>query len=105
MPATPPHTPEGVTSSAARYWNLNLTLTAFLLVLWAFVSLGCGVLLAPWLNQWTLPGTGYPLGFWFAQQGSIVTFVVLILTYALIMNRLDRSQLAAKAMEQSGGES
>jgi len=61
-----------------------------LLAIWAFVGLGCGVLFADTLNQFTLPGTGYPLGFWFAQQGSIVTFVVLILIYALAMNRLDR---------------
>ena len=62
---------------------------AVLLVIWASVGLGCGILFADTLNQYTLPGTGYPLGFWFAQQGSIVTFVLLILIYALLMNRLD----------------
>ncbi|MGA1204260.1 MAG: DUF4212 domain-containing protein [Opitutales bacterium] len=73
-----------------RYWRKNLKLMGLLLAVWALVGLGCGVLFADYLNQWELPGTGYPLGFWFAQQGSILTFVVLILVYAILMNRLDR---------------
>ena len=74
----------------ARYWRSNLTLTLSLLAGWAVLGLGAGILLADFLDQWKLPGTGYPLGFWFAQQGSIVGFVVLILIYAVGMNRLDR---------------
>ena len=73
-----------------KYWTSNLRLMGILLLVWAFVSLGCGVVFADYLNQYTLPGTGYPLGFWFAQQGSIVVFVLLILVYAILMNRLDR---------------
>lgn len=73
-----------------RYWRSNLKLMGVLLTVWAFVGLGCGILFADSLNRYMLPGTGYPLGFWFAQQGSILTFVVLILIYALAMNRLDR---------------
>lgn len=73
-----------------RYWRSNLRVMAGLLFIWAFVSLGCGILWADWLNQFNLPGTGYPLGFWFAQQGSIVVFVLCILAYCLAMNRLDR---------------
>ena len=72
------------------YWRANLRLLAFLLSIWAFVSFGCGIVLRPWLDQWTLPGTGFPLGFWFAQQGSILVFVVLIFIYAWRMNALDR---------------
>ena len=72
------------------YWRGNLRLMAVLLVIWAAAGLGCGVLFADVLNQWELPGTGYPLGFWFAQQGSIIVFVLLILIYAVLMNRLDR---------------
>ena len=72
------------------YWRRNLILMGGLLTIWAVVSLGCGVLWADYLNQFVLPGTGYPLGFWFAQQGSIVVFVLLILVYAIMMNRLDR---------------
>ena len=45
--------------------------------------------MADWLDQWMLPGTTYPLGFWFAQQGSIYVFVVLIVVYVVAMNRLD----------------
>ena len=63
---------------------------AVLLSVWAFVGLGCGVLWADWLNRFKLPGTGFPLGFWFAQQGSIIVFVLLTLVYCLLLNRLDR---------------
>ena len=73
-----------------RYWKANLTLVAVLLSIWAIVSFGLGILLAPWLDQFMLPGTQYPLGFWFAQQGSIYIFVVLIAIYVVAMNRLDR---------------
>ncbi len=73
-----------------RYWMSNLRIMAALLVLWAVPSFGCGILLADWLNRFRLPFTGFPLGFWFAQQGSIVIFVLCILIYCLAMNRLDR---------------
>ena len=79
-----------VHAALERYWRSNLRIMAALLVLWAAVSFGCGILFADWLNQWNLPFTGFPLGFWFAQQGSIVTFVLCILIYCLAMNRLDR---------------
>jgi len=69
------------------YWRANLVTIGWCLALWAFVSLGCGIVLAPWLNQFQLGG--YPLGFWFAQQGSIYTFIVIIFVYAWRMNRLD----------------
>ena len=73
-----------------RYWRDNLRIMAILLLIWASVSFGCGILLADWLNQFHLPFTGFPLGFWFAQQGSIATFVICILIYCLAMNWLDR---------------
>jgi putative solute:sodium symporter small subunit len=60
-----------------------------LLACWAVVGLGCGVLFADWLNQFK-PFGGFPLGFWFAQQGSIIGFVLIILIYAIAMNRLDK---------------
>ena len=72
------------------YFRANLRLIAVLLSIWAAVSFGGGILLAPWLNGFMLPFTQYPLGFWFAQQGSIYVFVVLILVYVVAMNRLDR---------------
>ncbi len=71
-----------------RYWRTNVRLMSSLLVVWAAVSLGCGVLFVDALNAYRLGG--FPLGFWFAQQGSIIVFVVLILIYAVAMTRLDR---------------
>lgn len=77
-------------TSRTRYWRRNLKLVAALLAIWFAVSFGAGILLAPWLNALRIPGTGFPLGFWFAQQGSIYVFVILIFVYARRMNRLDR---------------
>ena len=71
-----------------QYWRTNVAIMAVLLCIWAAVGLGCGVLFADWLNQFSLGG--YPLGFWFAQQGSIIAFVLLILIYCVLLNRLDR---------------
>jgi len=71
-----------------RYWRANLRLIAVLMTIWATVSLGCGILLVEWLNQFTIGHL--PLGFWFAQQGSIYTFIVLILVYAVRMGQLDK---------------
>jgi putative solute:sodium symporter small subunit len=102
--ATPaPEPSERVRAALQRYWRANLRIMALLLVLWAAVSFGCGILIADWLNQFTFPFTGFPLGFWFAQQGSIVVFVLCILIYCLAMNRLDRrhhAELAALGEER-----
>lgn len=72
-----------------RYWIANLRLVAMLLSIWFLVSFGCGILFVDALNQIQI--AGFKLGFWFAQQGSIVVFVVLIFVYAVLANRLDRS--------------
>ncbi|WP_317494222.1 DUF4212 domain-containing protein [Haloechinothrix sp. LS1_15] len=80
------------------YWRSNLRLMVVLLAIWAFVSLGCGVLLADQLNAVSI--AGYPLGFWFAQQGSIYTFLLLILVYAVRMDRLDRKFGVSERDEQ-----
>ena len=72
------------------YFHANLRLIGGLLAIWAAVSFGCGILLAPSLNAFRLPFTEYPLGFWFAQQGSIYVFVLLIVVYVVAMNRMDR---------------
>ena len=81
---------ERLKESLERYWRANLRIMAALLFLWGFVSFGCGIVFADWLNQFRLPFfEGFQLGFWFAQQGSIVTFVICILIYCLAMNRLD----------------
>ena len=65
---------------------------SLLLFCWFFFSLGCGVLWADFLNQWTIPGTGFKLGFWFAQQGSILAFVIIVFIYARLMNRVDKAE-------------
>ncbi len=78
-----------VRASLKRYWRKNIIFTIVLLTFWVAAGLGCGVLLADWLNLYKLSGTGFPLGFWFAHQGSIIIFVLLILAYCLLMNRLD----------------
>ena len=91
-------------SAHKRYWRKNLQIMAILLIVWACASLGCGVLFADWLNQFRLPFTGFPLGFWFAQQGSIIVFVLCILTYCLLMNALDRKyQAELQALRNHNG--
>ncbi|MCU0518081.1 MAG: DUF4212 domain-containing protein [Oscillatoria sp. Prado101] len=70
------------------YWRANTGLIRNLLIVWAVVSLGCSILLVEPLNN--LRMGGLPLGFWMAQQGSILVFVGLIFTYAVQMDRLDR---------------
>jgi putative solute:sodium symporter small subunit len=69
------------------YWRRNLRLMAVLLTIWALVSFGAGILFVDTLNQVTF--LGFPLGFWFAQQGSIITFVLLIAIYVWRMDKLD----------------
>ena len=76
-----------VVEAIDRYWRKNVRIMAVLLAVWAFAGLGCGVLFADTLNRFQLGG--FPLGFWFAQQGSILIFVLLILIYGLLLNRLD----------------
>ena len=78
------------TQRERTYWRRNVRLVLILLAIWFAVSYGAGVLFADALNGIRLPGTGFPLGFWFAQQGSIYVFVVLIFVYVWRMNRLDR---------------
>jgi putative solute:sodium symporter small subunit len=72
------------------YWRANLRLLASLLLVWFGASFGCGILWVDTLNEIRIPGTGFPLGFWFAQQGSIWVFVALIFVYVWRMNHLDR---------------
>ena len=70
------------------YWKANLRIMAGCLIVWFAVSFGFGIILAEPLDNFQL--FGYPLGFWFAQQGSIYTFLILIFFYAWRMNKLDR---------------
>ena len=75
-------------TSNQGYWKANLRLVGKLLVVWFVVSFGCGILFVDALNEIELGG--YKLGFWFAQQGAIYVFVVLIFVYVKKMNQLDR---------------
>jgi len=67
-----------------------LRLTLSLLLVWFFFSFGCAILFRDWLDA-NLPAIGNaPFGFWMAQQGSIVCFVLILIVYAFLMNRLDK---------------
>ncbi|QOG11647.1 DUF4212 domain-containing protein [Arcobacter sp. FWKO B] len=70
------------------YWQANVRLLVTLLVIWFVVSFGFGIILVDVLNTFSLGG--YPLGFWFAQQGSIYTFIALIFFYTWKMNKIDK---------------
>ncbi len=72
---------------AKAYWKDTLSLVRNMLIIWFVVSYGCGILFAPALNSISLGG--YPLGFWFAQQGAIYIFIGLIFYYAKAMGKLD----------------
>ena len=74
--------------SSQAYWKATLSLLFKILIVWFLVSFGAGILFADMLNNIKLGG--YPLGFWFAQQGSIYIFIVLIFYYAKKMNDIDR---------------
>ena len=71
----------------SQYWRANLKAVALLLTIWALVSLGFGIVLRPLLAGIKIGGTD--LGFWFAQQGSILCFVAIIFAYTVWMNKLD----------------
>lgn len=76
------------------YWRKNLKYLIILLSIWFAVSFGFGVILVDQLN--TFQFFGFKLGFWFAQQGSIYVFVILIFVYIYLMNRLDKNFRSSK---------
>jgi putative solute:sodium symporter small subunit len=75
-------------ASSGEYWKANLRVVRNCLIVWAVVSFGFGIVLRPLLSGIRFAGTD--LGFWFAQQGSILVFLVLIFYYAIRMNAIDR---------------
>ncbi len=81
-------------SRAAAYWKKNLLVVAGLLAVWFTVSYLLGIVFVEPLNASKLGG--FPLGFWFAHQGSILVFIVLIFVYCIVMDRLDRAAIAAE---------
>jgi putative solute:sodium symporter small subunit len=77
-----------VTANAKAYWRDNIKYVLILLAIWFVVSYGAGILFKDELN--TIKIGGFKLGFWFAQQGSMYVFVVLIFVYVRLMNKLDK---------------
>ncbi len=77
-----------ITERDRAYWGANVRLITICLIIWALVSYGFGILLRPWLMGISVGGAD--LGFWFAQQGSILTFLVLVFFYSWRMNKLDK---------------
>jgi putative solute:sodium symporter small subunit len=70
------------------YWRENLKIVSCLMVVWFFCSFGFGIIFSDTLDQFRVGG--FKLGFWFAQQGSIYIFIVLVFAYIHLMNKLDR---------------
>jgi putative solute:sodium symporter small subunit len=74
--------------SGKSYWRATLRLLSIILAVWALVSFGASIIFVDTLNKITL--VGYPLGFWFAQQGSIFIFIALIFIYVFFISRIDK---------------
>lgn len=73
-----------------EYWSRSIRWVWGFLAVWFLASFGCGILFRPWLDE-NFPQIGHaPFGFWMAQQGSIIAFVILLVAYSAVMGRLDR---------------
>ncbi len=75
-------------ANEGAYWRENLRLLFSLMAIWFVCSFGCGILFRDFLDQFSIGG--YPLGFWFAQQGSIYIFIALIFVYVVRMKQIER---------------
>ena len=71
-----------------KYWMINIKYVIILLIIWFVFSFLFGIILKDFLNEFSI--AGFKLGFWFAQQGSIYVFVILIFVYVKLMNNLDK---------------
>lgn len=91
MSENSPNAPDpdaGTSATESLYWSQNIRLLSMLMSIWFVVSFGAGILFRDFLDQFAIGG--YPLGFWFAQQGSIYVFILLILYYSIRMKRIER---------------
>ena len=79
---------ENNTANYADYWQANLKLLLIMLAVWFISSFGLGILAVDLLDEFKF--MGFPFGFWMAQQGSIIAFLIIIAVYALLMNRVDK---------------
>ena len=79
----------------SSHWRDNLRLVAICLLVWFVASFGCGILFVDYLNRFSIGG--FELGFWFAQQGSIVVFLLVIVAYVVGMARIDRKHGVAES--------
>lgn len=75
-------------TAASGYWRANIRLLSALMSIWFICSFGAGILFREYLDRFSIGG--YPLGFWFAQQGSIYIFLLLIVIYVVLMRRIER---------------
>ena len=91
MSVNSPETPDNdgeVSANAEAYWRQNIRLLWTLMAVWFAVSFGAGILFRDFLDRFSLGG--YPLGFWFAQQGAIYFFILLIVFYSVRMKQIER---------------
>ncbi len=84
------------------FWQAHLRLLAGCLVVWFLVSFGAGIVFAEALNAWSIGNV--PLGFWFAQQGAIYAFLIIIVVYTWRVGKLEKRLLASQAQEQQRQE-
>lgn len=90
--------------AAERHWRGNLRVTGILLGVWFLVSFGAAILFRPFFDA-NFPSVGAaPFGFWMGQQGSIISFVLILIIYRFWMKRLDDRYAAEVAVEKGGNE-
>ncbi len=77
-------------SKKKSHWRESLNLVISLLIVWFVASLGCSILWRDWLDEHAFKVGNAPFGFWMAQQGSIIVFILLLFVYAIGMNKLDK---------------
>lgn len=83
----------------AEYWRTNIKVMLVLIAVWFIASFGLSILAVDWLDQFKVGG--FPLGFWMAQQGSIIVFLIVIACYVVLMNRIDKKHGVEEELSDS----